>query len=78
MLSGVTCAPKSLYDRFVEGIQENKRSKLSLEVESDEHVRRLAKHMIGWEAKADLFELSRTDVKDIQKGHYKDQPELQR
>ena len=61
----------------MEKIPEDKKPKLKYEIESDQHIRRLAEKMTGWEEKYDLFCLDRHGVHAIKHGASKDRPVLQ-
>ena len=62
----------------MEKVLKGKQGKLYSEIKSDQHIRRVAEKMTGWEEKYDLFNLSRHAVHDITNGSSKDRPALQR
>ena len=65
------------YQHYVEKIPEDKQAKLQYEIVSDQHIRRLAEKLTGWEEKYDLFRLDRHDVHVIKHGASKNRPVLQ-
>ena len=68
----------SLYHHYVKKIPKDMQTKLKYEIESDQHIRRLAEKMTGWEEKYDIFHLDKHNVHDIKNGVSKDKPILQR
>ena len=66
------------YQQYVEKVPRNRRRRLQYEIELDQHLRRLAEKMTGWEEKYDLFYLEKHEVYDIKYGANKDKPALQR
>ena len=66
------------YQQYIEKVPRNKRRRLQYEIELDQHIRRLAEKVIGWEEKYDTFCLDKYEVHDIKHGANKDRPALQR
>ena len=62
----------------MEKVPRNRHRRLQYEIELDQHLRRLAEKMTGWEEKYDLFYLDKHEVYDIKYGANKDRPALQR
>ena len=79
MSPDVTSDLTSSYQDYVDQIPVDKQTKLKCDIQSDEHISRLARHMIGWEEKHYLFNLKyNPDVHDINDGQYKDKPGMKR
>ena len=76
-LSDTKSHPQTPYQHYVEKIPEDKQAKLQYEIVSDQHIRRLAEKLTGWEEKYDLFRLDRHGVHVIKHGASKDRPVLQ-
>ena len=64
--------------QYMEEVPRNRHRRLQYEIELDQHIRRLAEKMTGWEEKYDLFYLDKHEVHDIKHGANKDRPALQR
>ena len=76
-LSDTKSHPRTPHQHYVEKIPEDKQAKLQYEIVSDQHIRRLAEKLTGWEEKYDLFRLDRHGVHVIKHGASKDRPILQ-
>ena len=76
-LSDTKSHPRTPYQHYVEKIPEDKQAKLQYEIVSDQHIRRLAEKLTGWQEKYDLFRLDRHGVHVIKHGASKDRPILQ-
>ena len=76
-LSDTKSHPTTPYEHYVKKIPENKQAKLQLEIGSDQHIRKLAEKMTGWEEKYDLFHLDKHGVHAIKHGASQDRPVLQ-
>ena len=66
------------YQQYVEKVPRNRHRRLQFEIERDQHIRRLAEKMTGWEEKYDIFYLDKHEVHDIKQGANKDRLALQR
>ena len=78
VLSDTSRGLVSHYRHYVKTIPKDMQTKLKYEIESDQHVRRLAEKMTGWEEKYDFFHLDKHNVHDIKNGVSRDKPILQR
>ena len=76
--SGSISDVESLYQHYVSLIPENRRFKLEWNIDSDQHIRRMAERMTGWEEKYSLFKLDNIDVHNIKRGANRDNRVLQR